>query len=193
MVNETEKKKLHRIFICIDFPEEAIKEIARAQEVLGNWKFTGKMTELENLHLTLKFLGEIDENKLGEIRKKLKEIRFKKMELGLGNVGSFGYRGKPRIIWIKILGKEFYELQKKIDEVLSEAGFIKEERFMGHVAVARVKYVKDAKGFKEYIDTLKLRKIRFFEDKFKLMESELRTLGPVYTVIEEYIARDLKF
>jgi len=102
MVNETEKKKLHRIFICIDFPEEAIKEIARAQDVLGNWKFTGKLTELENLHLTLKFLGEIDENKLGEIREKLKEIRFKKMELGLGNVGSFGYRGKPRIIWIKI-------------------------------------------------------------------------------------------
>lgn len=189
MANEIEKKKLHRIFICIDFPDEVIKEVARAQEVLGNWKFTGKMTELENLHLTLKFLGEIDEEKLREIKEKLRDVKFKKMELGLGNVGSFSYRGKPRIIWIKILGKEFYELQKKIDEILSEAGFVKEERFMGHVAIARVKYVKDAKGFKEHIDAIKLKKIKFLEDKFKLMESELKTLGPVYSVVEEYACK----
>lgn len=186
MTSENEKKKLHRVFVCIDFPDVVIKEIARAQKILENWKFTGKLTELENLHLTLKFLGEIDEEKLEKVKEKLREIKFRKMELGLGNVGSFSHRGKPRIIWIKILGKEFYELQKKIDDVLSEAGFVKEERFMGHVTVARVKYVKDAKGFKEYIDTLKLKKTRFSVDKFKLMESELGTLGPVYTVVEEY-------
>ena len=186
MANETEKKKLHRIFISIDFPDNVIKEVARVQGILGNWKFTGKTTELENLHLTLKFLGEITGEKLEEIKNKLREIRFRKMEIGLGNVGSFSHRGKPRIIWIKLLGKEIYELQKKIDDALEETGFAKEERFMGHLTIARVKYVKDAKGFKEYIDTTKLKKIKFMADKFKLMESELREMGPVYSIIEEY-------
>ncbi len=178
-------EKLHRSFICIDFPDEVIKEIARIQEVLGNWKFTGKMTELENLHLTLKFLGEIDEKKLKEVKEKLKKIKFNMLEPGLGNVGCFSYRGKPRIIWVKILGKEIYELQKQIDEALSPL-FKKEERFMGHITIARIKYVKDAKRFKEHINAIKLKKIKFSEDKFKLMESELRALGPVYTLVEEY-------
>ena len=58
------EKELTRAFICIEFPDEVIKEAARVQEVLENKNFTGKMTELENLHLTYKFLGEIDEKKL---------------------------------------------------------------------------------------------------------------------------------
>lgn len=181
-----EKKKLHRIFICIEFPNEVIKEVARIQEILGNWAFTGKLTELENLHLTLKFLGEITEEKLKEVREKLREIEFKRIEIGLGNVGSFSHRGKPRIIWVKLLGKGIYELQEKIDNVLSEAGFGKEERFMGHLTIARIKYVEDAKGFKEHIDGIKLKKIKFEADKFKLMESELRELGHVYKTIEAY-------
>jgi len=57
---EDMENKLIRAFIAIDFPDEVVKEIARVQEVLGKRQFTGKMTEPENLHLTLKFLGEID-------------------------------------------------------------------------------------------------------------------------------------
>ena len=71
------EKKLTRTFIAIEFPDEVIKEVARIQEVLNNWKFTGKMTELENLHLTLKFLGEIEDNKLEEVKENLKKIKFK--------------------------------------------------------------------------------------------------------------------
>lgn len=181
-----EKQKLHRIFICIDFPDEIIRETARIQQVLNNWKFTGKMTELENLHLTLKFLGEITEKKLKEVREKLKLIEFKKMEIGLGNIGSFSHRGKPRIIWAKLMGKEIYELQAEIDSALNEIGFQKEERFMGHLTIARVKYVKDANGFKEHINSIKLKKLKFEVDRFKLMESELNQLGPAYTLVEEY-------
>ena len=181
-----EKQKLHRIFICIDFPDEIIRETARVQGLLNNWKFTGKMTELENLHLTLKFLGEIPEEKLKEVREKLKSIEFRKIELALGNIGSFSHRGKPRIIWAKLLGKGIYELQTKIDSALNEIGFPKEERFMGHLTIARVKYVKDANGFKEHIDAIKLKKIKFEIERFKLMESELSQLGPNYTLVEEY-------
>ena len=75
---EEDKNKLTRAFIAIDFPSEIVKEIARVQELLGKVKFTGKITELENLHLTIKFLGEIDEKQVEEVKKfaDLKDFSF---------------------------------------------------------------------------------------------------------------------
>ena len=181
-----DNKKLHRVFIAIEFPDEVIKEVARMQEILGNWKFTGKMTELENVHLTLKFLGEIDSKKVAEVKKKLKEVRFEEFEARLEQVGSFVHGGNPDILWINIGGKGIFELQKKVDEALESVGFKKEKRFMSHMTIARVKYVKDKKGFLDYVKHLRLQDIRFKIKEFKLKESELRALGPIYRDLEVY-------
>ena len=178
-------KKLHRVFICIDFPEEAIKEIARVLEILGKWKFDGKMTQLENLHLTLKFLGEIDEEKIEKVKKRLSKIKVEKFEAKFDSIGSFNRRGNPSIVWIRIDGKEIFELQKKIDESLGEL-FKLEERFMSHITIARVKYVKDKVGFSRHIKGIGVKEIRFWVNGFKLKTSELGEMGPVYTIIEKY-------
>ena len=179
------ENKLTRTFIAIDFPSEVIKEVARVQEVLGKQKFTGKMTELENLHLTLKFLGEIDDEMLDKVKKKLAGIEFKEFDGKLCEVGCFGPRGEPRIVWIKVCGEGVWELQKKIDLAL-EGMFKKEERFMSHLTIARLKYVKDKKGFIEYVKNIGLKEIKFRINGFELKSSELRALGPVYTMIEKY-------
>ncbi len=181
------EKKLHRVFVAVEFPDEVIKEVARVQEILRGRKFTGKMTELENLHLTLKFLGEIDSGKVEEVRRKLREIKFEEFEAKLERVGSFSFRGKPRIVWIKVGGKGVFELQKKVDERLAESGFKAEERFMSHMTIARIKYVKDKKGFIEYVNGIGLKEIRFKVKEFKLKESELREIGPVYRDLEVYV------
>ena len=177
---------MHRVFVAIDFPSEVIEEVARIQEVLRNLKFTGKMTELENLHLTLKFIGEIDLEKLEEVKNKLKNIKFDIFDARLENIGTFSFRGNPRIVWIKVKGKGIFELQKKIDEMMSELGFKLEERFMGHMTIARIKYVKDKETFKKYAGEIGLKDIRFKVDKFNLKESELRMMGPIYTDLEIY-------
>ena len=104
--------ELSRIFIAIDFPDEVIKEVARVQKILGTRKFIGKMTELENLHLTLKFLGEINNAKLEEIKKKLKDIKFSEFEARLEDIGTFSRQGNPKIAWIKIGGKGIFQFLK---------------------------------------------------------------------------------
>ena len=178
-----EKSELKRCFIAIEFSDEVIKEIARIQELIVRTKFTGKITELENLHLTLKFLGEIDDEKIEEVKKKLKEIKFSEMKLKLGKIGTFSIRGKPNIVWVKIEGKQIYDLQKKIDDVLS--GMFKiEERFMSHLTIARIKYVKDKEGFLEHVDSIHVKPIEFDVSEFKLKKSELKHIGPVYNNIE---------
>jgi len=90
-----EKEKKIRTFICIDFPDEVVKEVARVQEELGKIKFTGKLTEIENLHLTLKFLGEIEPEKVEKVREVLIKIQFNELNLGLGKIGVFNSRGNP--------------------------------------------------------------------------------------------------
>ena len=181
-----------RVFVCVDFPSEVVKEVARVGEILGKTKFTGKLTELENLHLTLKFLGEIDSENLEKVRESLRGVRMEGFEAKLGGIGIFSYRGKPRIVWIKLNGKGIYELQKKVDSVLKGCRFALEERFMSHLTVARVKYVRDLKGFYGYVKNIKVRLLKFKVEEFKLMSSELDRIGPRYEILEEYKLKNEK-
>jgi len=182
-----DKSELIRCFIAIDFPDEVIKEVARVQEEVSKMKFTGKMTEIENLHLTLKFLGEIDADKVEEVKKKLSEVKFKEFEGKLGSVGTFSILGNPRIIWIKVGGNEIWELQKEIDLKMKELGFKMEERFMSHLTIARLKYIEDKKSFIEHIKKVGVKEIKFKVREFKLKKSDLQLLGPVYTDINTYV------
>ena len=76
-------------------------------------------------------------------------------------------------------------MQRAIDEVLARE-FKPEERFMGHLTIARVKYVKDKKGFVEHVENIKAKPIEFDCSEFKLKKSDLKPLGPVYSDIEVY-------
>ena len=83
-----------RCFIGIDLPSPAIKEIKRLQNIIEP-HFIGKITESKNLHLTLKFLGEIDNDTLKKVKKKLFLIKFQPFEL---------YIDKPKVqIIIRII------------------------------------------------------------------------------------------
>jgi len=185
---EENKEELKRCFIAIDLSREAINYIKEIQKLLKKQSlFNGKFTESENLHLTLKFLGEIDDKKIEEIKKKLKEIRFEKFEVRLGEVGVFSKKF-IKIIWIKLNGKGVFDLQKEVDEKLKEL-FNPEERFMSHITLARVKTVGDKKALFDYIKNLKTKKIKFKVDNIYLKKSELFPEGPIYIDIEEYELR----
>jgi 2'-5' RNA ligase len=168
----------------LDLPREAINCIKDIQKLIGKQNlFTGKFTEPENLHLTLKFLGEIDEDKIVEVKKRLGEITFNGFEAELGEVGVFSKKF-IKIIWIKLEGCS--RLQKQVDKAL-DGLFDPEFRFMSHITIARVKRVFDRKGLVEYLKNIKVKKVRFKVDSFFLKKSELAPEGPVYEDLEEYI------
>lgn len=194
-----------RTFIALELSKEAVGEISKIQKLIyKKTLFTGKLTETANLHLTLKFLGEIDESKIEEVKKRLALIKISSQIFAeLGEVGVFD-KNFIKIIWIKLNGKGIFNLQKEIDEVLSKPQtfalrgkassdeklsdlFEKETRFMSHITIARVKNVSDKKGFLEYLESIKPRKIRFSIDKFYFKKSELKPSGPEYSDISEYI------
>jgi len=104
-----------RLFISLDMPEEIINEISKIQKHIFQRNFiVGSFTKKENLHLTLKFLGEVPEDKVEEIKNNLSKIKFKKFKVHLGELGFFG----DRIFWVELLGDEIFKLQKEVDDKL---------------------------------------------------------------------------
>ncbi len=135
-----------RTFISIKLPPKILIKVKEIQDSLP--EFSGKKTEIKNLHLTLKFLGEISQEKLEEVRAKLREVDFPKFEVELKELGFFENQNSG-IIWINLSNCE--NIQKEIDNILEDL-FDKERRFMGHITIARV---KDFRNNKNFLDILK--------------------------------------
>ncbi len=185
MTEENKDKKLLRCFIALELSQEAIDEIEEIQKIIKKKNlFYGKFTEPENLHLTLKFLGEISEEKAEEAKKKLSDVKFKEFEASLGEVGVFINKHNS-LLWIKLNGKGIWELQEVIYEKLKGL-FAKEEKFMSHITIARMKKISSKNEFLEYVKNMKIKKVKFQVKEFVLRKSELKSEGPVYTNIKEY-------
>lgn len=169
-----------RIFIALDLPDEIKKELSRLQDLLP--EFNGKKTELDNMHLTLKFLGEITPENLEQIKAKLKKIKLQRFKVHLGELGIFTPRF-IKIIWIRLIGAE--RLQEEIDKQMNPL-FKGETRFMSHITLARVKAVKERKDFLEKVSKLKAKWMEFPIEKFVLKESVLGKDKPAYQDLEIY-------
>ncbi|RMD67728.1 RNA 2',3'-cyclic phosphodiesterase [Candidatus Pacearchaeota archaeon] len=171
-----------RAFVCIDIPEEVARVVEQVQGKLAGY-FNGRIVPRENLHLTLKFLGEISKEKVESVKRALNQVRFHKLSLTLDEIGTFYFRSQPRIIWFKI-GGDVVEVQKLVDLALSEM-FELERRFMSHLTIARVKSCDKLK-LAQAIRKISLPKLKFQVGEFKLKSSVLSPNGAVYSTIASY-------
>ena len=170
-----------RTFIALDVPENIKKEIIKIQKLIP--RFEGKLTEIDNLHLTLKFLGHIDKEILIETKRRLKEIKIKQFQAEISEVGVFSL-SRIKIVWLKM--RNCNNLQRNIDSKLSGL-FPKERRFMGHITIARVKHVKNQSFFISQLKKIKISaNLRFTVKSFELMKSTLSRSGPVYENLKTY-------
>ncbi len=176
-----------RVFIAIDLPEELKEKIFR---IYNKFKFIkAKFVEKENLHITLKFLGELPPNKVNEIKEALRSIEFDKFRIKIKGLGAFPDFNNIRVLWIGVTdGKDrLLELQRKVEVVCKKFGFALEKEYVPHVTIARIKQVFNREKFSEIIDELKNIDFGYFEVKeFKLKQSILRPQGPLYLDIEKY-------
>ena len=172
-----------RLFLAIDIPENLKEEIAKFQE---QFKIKGiKLVEKENLHITVKFLGEVDEEKLKEILNL--DLSIQPIKIKLKTLGTFPNSNYIRVIWIGAYNNNLVEIFKEIDKKLSTLGFKKERSYIPHLTIGRVKFIDNKKKLKDRID--KYGDIDFgeFEAKhIKLYKSTLTPNGPIYEVIKEW-------
>ena len=128
------------------------------------------------------FLGEIDAEKLEEVKKRLKDVKTGTLDCEIDELGFFSEKF-VKIIWVHLKGAE--EVQKAIDYKLADL-FGEEQRFMSHITIARVKNIKNRKEFLDKLKTISFEKMNFKINEFELMESVLGEAGPMYKLIEKY-------
>lgn len=174
----------NRCFIALDLPNEIISELKKIQKDLEKQNlFTGKLTEEENLHLTLKFLGSISDDKMEQVRRSLKKIKFNHFTSEINEAGVFSEEF-VRIIWVTLGGREILELQNLVDDNIENI-FPREERFMSHITIARVKSLEDKQKLIDYVKKIKI-DIKGKLTSFSLIKSTLKPSGAEYDVIEKY-------
>ena len=148
-----------------------------------------KWVEQENVHLTLKFIGETPANKVEDIVNALAEARLGIMpfDLVLKGMGIFGSSYNPRVIWFGI--KEDRQMNNLAENIFTElelSGFERDrQNFVPHLTIGRIKEIKDKKRFQEKLDKIKPGQIQTDRvEEFHLFESILQPTGPVYKIIE---------
>jgi 2'-5' RNA ligase len=182
-----------RAFIAIELSDEMRSGLAQVQSHL---KYSGadvKWVEEDNIHLTLKFLGDIDEKKCAQIKNILDEISaaIKPFEINIKDIGAFPKIEFPRVIWAGLDkgAKESSEIAKKLDEGLSKIGFEKESRpFVAHVTIGRVRSAKNKATLKEKIETLGglgVRNKGKIVNSIALFQSTLTPSGSIYAKLHE--------
>ena len=177
-----------RAFIAFEMPEEIKKILLDAQKQINTEK--AKIRSAKAFHLTLKFLGEVEDKKIEGIKSALNGIKFKKFNTILTEIGVFPNESYIRVVWIGLNDSEnkITSLQKEVDSKIEKLGFKKDTRFHPHLTLARVKFVEDKQGFIKNLKEIKIEKKAFQITEFKLIKSILTPEGPVYEDISVFQA-----
>jgi len=182
-----------RAFIAIELPEKIKNSLAVLQEKLKSSQADVKWVEKNNIHLTLKFLGEVDENKISEVTTSLNKIALHtpSYQAIISSLGGFPKIDYPRVIWAGIGNgdQETKNIAKLIEENLEKIGFAKEERaFASHITLGRTRSGKNQKKLGELLKKMQVESSiaeNFKVDKITLFKSQLSPKGPTYQAIKE--------
>lgn len=182
-----------RTFIAIPFIEQAYQELAQLQDKLCKSNADVKWVEPANIHLTLKFLGEIDDEQVVKIKTSLDEIvkNHRPFNIHLAKIGAFPKLSYPRVVWVAIDEgcQECKTLAKSIEEAMEKLGFKKEERpFSPHLTLGRV---RSAKNKPQLIAAIEKEKDFAAQNKVSvgkiiLFQSTLTPKGSIYTPLKEF-------
>lgn len=171
-----------RAFIAIEIPEELKEEIIKLQNEIvskvGREKL--KLVERENLHITIKFLGEISDRDVKIIKEKIEEVCRKKIpfSISLIGLGVFPNEDYIRVIWVGGKSRELEEIAEGLNRELNKELGLSKEEFKIHLTVSRV---KEKINIKDILEKYKEKKFGEFEVKeIKLKKSTLTPAGPIY-------------
>lgn len=182
-----------RSFIAIELPDKIKTFLSCLQEKLKRTASDVKWVEPRNIHLTLKFLGEIPESKLPEITAAVQDIAQTKSSfvMRLAFLGAFPNIKSCRVIWVGIDkgDTESKEIALAMEEKLQKSGIPGEERkFSSHITLGRARGAKNRQGLIELLDTLagslSRENLEFEVKKLTLFKSTLTPQGPVYETVK---------
>lgn len=177
-----------RTFIALELSEEIRRELTSDLSMLKRRAPLVKWVAPENLHLTLRFLGDIKENELAEIFDALEETvagTVPPFALEVFGFGAFPGWQHPRVVWAGCGdgAEEAISLAAAVEEACVDLGYEPERRqFRPHITLGRVKLPADADGLDDAVEKLERKNYGYFDvDAVVVYMSDLRRTGPVYS------------
>ena len=177
---------MHRLFVAIRPPAAVRKRLLAAMGGISGARWQSD----DQLHLTLRFIGEVDRHLAGDIHAALGGVHHAPFDLALNGIGCFDRRGFPDAVWAGVAPQEqIRALHKKVDAALLRVGVPADERaFLPHITIARMgrragpigSLLEEAGG---------LTSPPFTVASFALFESDLTHEAAVYSIVERYPLR----
>ena len=176
-----------RTFIAFKLPKNIISSIRKIQEDIKSDAFKVRWVNLEKIHLTLKFLGNINYTDIEKVSESIINTvnGHAPISLAVKGAGVFPGIKRPRVIWVGITGEieKLIGIQNDIEENLEELGFPREKRpFKGHLTLGRIKGKINPKKLLDAMKEIeRFESELFIADKIFLFKSDLKSTGSIYT------------
>lgn len=180
----------NRVFIAIELPDAVRAQVARLQEKLKESEADVKWVESQNIHLTLKFIGEVEPDKLEATYAGVTEAigEQAKFPMSLAGIGAFPSMRRVQVIWIGVFAgaTESTELSEKVEACLAKRGFEAEKKkFMPHITIGRVRSFKNVNRLVKLMEDIPFASADFAADAVTVIKSELTPQGPIYMPLWE--------
>jgi len=182
-----------RIFIAIDISDEARRRAADHIEKMGELAKCVRVSweRPEKLHVTLKFLGNVEDELIDRISDGVAAIagRFAPFEMAVAETGVFPRGKQPRVLWLGIENTDhsLREIASQVDSRISRLGFEKEKRsFSPHLTIARIREPQKAKRLAESHLQSRFGRVEFKVSELMVYESVLKPTGSVYNVLSKH-------
>ncbi len=182
-----------RAFIACDIPDLFLEKISSVQDRLKGLDADVTWTKTGGIHITLKFLGDIEEGYIDKVAAVIEEASKGQtpFEISIKGSGAFPNLKNPRVVWIGVedVAKVLSKLRQGLDDRLKALGFEPEEReFRPHLTLGRVKGPRGKERLSAVISELREIELGSFAvDRVILYKSELKPTGAVYTKLREVI------
>lgn len=179
-----------RIFIAVDLTDELRKELGALIRPLRGFGADIRWTPEENMHLTLKFLGDTPESRIQEVGEALEAVAAdqESFRLVFGGLGAFPDTRNPRILWVGLAAgqEEMARLALAVETRMVRLGFAKEERpFSPHLTLGRVRSPKNLESFlRAFQETKYHSDLSVMVDHLTLYQSTLTPEGSVYRALQ---------
>src|SRR3989338_7348671 len=186
MEKEEKKNKKIRCFVAVELSSEIKKKI---EPLLRQLRMQGVTpVALENIHVTLKFLGYVSHDTLSKIQEALSRVSLPAFSFSIKEIGCFPTEKRPRVVWVGCESVELQQLRDEINKLL--APLFPKEVFTAHLTLARVKDLKNVETRERIRKFIAKHKNDLFGTmmctSFVLKESKLRKSGPIYSTLETF-------
>jgi 2'-5' RNA ligase len=182
-----------RTFIALELPPSLISLLAKVQENLQSMGLRAKWVRPENIHLTLKFLGNINPADIDNIGGAMVDAvgEIETFNLVAGGIGVFPGINRPRVIWVGLKGQIqlLFAMQRLLEDNLAALGYKKEKRpFKGHLTLGRFKQSVNPNTIRRVLQEFGNLAIEEFTARRVIFyKSDLKPTGAVYSQLQQTV------